>query len=62
MLTAVGLATTVAGPLLVSRLASEPNDDVILSRIRRRRWLALTWTAFVLFLAAAYAYLIGAPS
>jgi hypothetical protein len=79
VLTAIGLAMTVAGPLLVSRLAAEPTYDVILSwdpaavpadwRAVRRRWLvlnwvraALTWTAFALFLAAAYAHLTGAPA
>ena len=53
VLTAVGLALTVAGPLLVSRLLSEPTYDVILGwdpdhvpadwRDVRRRWVALNW-------------------
>lgn len=78
-LTATGLFLTITGPLLVSRFASEPTYDVILSwnpaavptnwRDVRRRWLALnwiraalTWTAFALFLAAAYTHLTGGPS
>jgi hypothetical protein len=76
VLTAIGLGLTVTGPLLVSRFASEPTYDVILSwdpaavpadwRAVRRRWLALnwirgalTWTAFALFLAAAYLHWKG---
>lgn len=53
VLTAVGLALTVAGPLLVSRLAAEPTYEVILGwdpdavpadwRAVRSRWLALNW-------------------
>jgi hypothetical protein len=53
VLTAAGLALTVTGPLLVSRFASEPTYDVILSwspaavpadwRAVRRRWVALNW-------------------
>lgn len=74
VLTAVGLAATVAGPLLVSDRLAEPNYAVILGwdpnqppddwRTARGRWLrhnwtrgALTWTAFALFLAAAYVHL-----
>jgi len=53
VLTALGLVLTVTGPLLVSRLLSEPTYDVILGwdpdhvpadwRDVRRRWVALNW-------------------
>ena len=53
VLTAVGLAATVTGPLLVSRRWSEPNYDVMLSwepeavpddwRVARARWLRANW-------------------
>ena len=53
VLTAVGLALTVTGPLLVSRFASEPTYDVILGwdpdavppdwRAVRHRWVVLNW-------------------
>ena len=53
ILTAIGLAFTVAGPLLVSRLASEPNYDVMLAwnpddlpadwEATRARYFALNW-------------------
>ena len=53
VLTALGLVLTVAGPLLVSRLLSEPNYDVILGwdpehppadwQAARDRWIALNW-------------------
>ena len=53
VLTALGLVLTVAGPLLVSRLLSEPIYDVILGwdpadlpagwQAVRDRWVALNW-------------------
>jgi hypothetical protein len=53
VLTALGLVLTVIGPLLVSRLLSEPNYDVILGwdpehlpadwQAARDRWVALNW-------------------
>jgi hypothetical protein len=53
VLTALGFALTVTGPLLVSRFASEPTYDVILGwdpdavpsnwRAVRHRWMALNW-------------------
>ena len=53
VLTALGLVLTVAGPLLVSRLLSEPTYDVILGwdpadlpadwQAVRDRWVALNW-------------------
>ena len=53
VLTAVGLAATVTGPLVVSRRWSEPNYDVMLSwepeavpddwRVARARWLRANW-------------------
>ena len=53
VLTALGLTLTVTGPLLVSRLLSEPTYDVILGwdpadvpagwQDVRRRWVALNW-------------------
>jgi hypothetical protein len=53
VLTAIGLALVVAGPLLVSRLLSEPNYDVILAwdpdelpsgwESIRARYFALNW-------------------
>jgi hypothetical protein len=53
VLTALGLALTVTGPLLVSRLLSEPTYDVILGwdpdhvpadwQAVRDRWIALNW-------------------
>lgn len=71
VLTALGLAACVAGPLLVSSLLAEPNYDVMLAwdpdavpanwqatrrRYFRLNWIraAATWTAFALFVAAAY--------
>jgi hypothetical protein len=54
VLVAIGLVLTVAGPLLVSRLAAEPNYDVILGwdpnampagwEAVRERYFALNWT------------------
>jgi Domain of unknown function (DUF1772) len=62
LLTAFGLAVTIAGPLLTSRLYAEPNYDVILSwdpeavppdwHIARARWLRLNWIRTVLTLLA----------
>jgi hypothetical protein len=53
VLTAIGLAFTVAGPLLISNRLSEPNYDVMLGwnpdampqgwEARRRRYFALDW-------------------
>jgi hypothetical protein len=53
VLTAIALVLTVAGPLLVSRLLSEPNYDVMLAwdpdempsgwEATRRRYFALNW-------------------
>jgi hypothetical protein len=74
VLTALGLAATVAGPLLTSQFLAEPNYEVILgwnpaavpddwrtarARYFRFNWIrgVLTWTAFALFLAAAYLHL-----
>ncbi|MGY1638798.1 hypothetical protein ACI78V_19290 [Geodermatophilus sp. SYSU D00742] len=62
VLTAVGLAATVAGPLLVSSRFAEPNYDVMLSwepqavpddwREARARWLRLNWIRAALTWAA----------
>ena len=74
LLTALGLALVVAGPLLTSRFLAEPNYDRILgwdaaavpadwrvvrARYFRLNWVrgALTWSAFALFLLAAYLHL-----
>lgn len=53
MLTAIGLALTVAGPLLVSNRLAEPNYDVMLAwdpeampadwEAGRRRYFTLNW-------------------
>ena len=53
VLTALGLAATIAGPLLVSRFLAEPNHVVVLGwdpdavpddwRDARDRWLRLNW-------------------
>jgi hypothetical protein len=53
VLTAIGLALTVAGPLLVSNRLAEPNYDVMLAwdpeampadwEARRRRYFTLNW-------------------
>lgn len=53
VLTAIGLALTVAGPLLVSNRLAEPNYDVMLAwnpdsmprdwQATRRRYFALNW-------------------
>jgi hypothetical protein len=53
VLTAVGLALTIAGPLLVSNRLAEPNYDVMLAwepdavpagwKATRRRYFALDW-------------------
>ena len=57
VLTAIGLAVVVAGPLLVSRYAAEPNYDVILGwdpaavpagwEATRRRYFRLNWVRAV---------------
>jgi hypothetical protein len=62
VLTAAGLALTVIGPLLISRLKSEPNYDVILSwdpqavpadwEDTKRRYFALNWIRAVATWAA----------
>lgn len=72
VLTAVGLAATVAGPLLTSRYFAEPNYEVILSwkaeavptdwRTARARYFRLNWiravlTWFAFALFIAAAYL-----
>jgi hypothetical protein len=69
VLTALGLALTVTGPLLVSRLASEPNYDVILGwdpehlpadwQAARDRWIALNWIRGV-FTWVAFALFLAA--
>ena len=53
VLTAIGLASTIAGPLLVSNRLAEPHDDVMLAwdpeampadwEAGRRRYFALNW-------------------
>ena len=75
LLTTLGFALTIIGPLLLSRFAAEPNYDVILGwdpaavpdnwravqiRYFALNWIrgAFTWTAFGLFLAATYTYLV----
>ena len=74
VLTAVGLALTVVGPLVTSRYAAEPDYEIILAwdpgavprewtvargRYFRLNWIraALTWSAFAVFVAAAYLHL-----
>src|SRR5918994_3011879 len=62
VLTAIDLALTVAGPLLVSNRLAEPNYDVMLTwdpeaipadwEARRWRYFALNWIRFVATLAA----------
>ena len=62
VLTAVGLALTVAGPLLVSNRLAEPNYDEMLAwdpnampagwEALRRRYFALNWIRFLATLAA----------
>lgn len=62
VLTAVGLALTVAGPLLVSNRLAEPNYDEMLAwdpnampagwERLRRRYFALNWIRFLATLAA----------
>jgi hypothetical protein len=62
VLTAVGLAFTIAGPLLVSNRLAEPNYDVMLAwepeampadwEAGRRRYFALNWIRFLAVLAA----------
>jgi hypothetical protein len=53
VLTALGLAATIAGPLLASRFLAEPNYAVVLGwdpdavpedwRVARDRWLRVNW-------------------
>lgn len=62
VLTATGLALTVAGPLLISNRLAEPNYDVILAwdpdalpadwKAVRRRYFALNWVRAALTWAA----------
>jgi hypothetical protein len=62
VLTVIGLALTVAGPLLVSNRLAEPNYDVMLAwdpeampagwEAIRRRYFALDWVRFGATLAA----------
>ena len=69
VLTAIGLALTVIGPVLISRYAAEPNYDVILGwnpaalpadwRIFRARYFALNWIRGV-FTWTAFALFLAA--
>jgi hypothetical protein len=69
VLTAAGLALTVIGPLLTSRLLSEPTYDVILGwepdavptdwLAVRRRYFALNWVRAV-FTWVAFALFLAA--
>ena len=69
VLTAVGLALTVIGPLLTSRLLSEPTYDVILGwdpdavpadwQAVRRRYFTLNWVRAV-FTWVAFALFLAA--
>jgi hypothetical protein len=69
VLTAVGLAATVTGPLLVSRRWSEPNYDVMLSwepeavpddwRVARDRWLRVNWVRAALTWLALACFLLA---
>jgi hypothetical protein len=69
VLTAIGLALTVIGPLLISRFLSEPTYDVILGwrpaevpddwRDTRRRYFALNWIRSA-FTWAAFACFLAA--
>jgi hypothetical protein len=62
ILTAVGLALTIAGPLLVSNRLAEPHYDAMLAwdpdavppgwEAGRRRYFALNWIRFAATLAA----------
>jgi hypothetical protein len=62
VLTAIGLALTISGPLLVSSRLAEPNYDVMLAwnpedlpaewDERRGRYFALNWIRFLATLAA----------
>ena len=70
LLTALGLVLTVTGPLLVSRLRSEPTYDVILGwdpadvpadwQDVRRRWIALNWVRGVCVWVAFALFLAAA--
>ena len=70
VLTVVGLVLVVAGPLLVSRFAAEPNYDVILGwdpaavpagwLATRRRYFALNWVRGVCTWAAFGLFLAAA--
>ena len=67
VLTAIGLAATVTGPLLVSQRYSEPNYDVMLSwdpdavpadwRVARARWLRANWVRAALTWLALLCFL-----
>jgi hypothetical protein len=69
VLTAIGLALTVAGPLLVSSRLAEPNYDVMLAwnpealpadwEAIRRRYFAFNWIRFLAVLAA-FGFLLAA--
>lgn len=69
VLTAIGLALTVIGPLLMSRLFAEPNYDVILGwdpaavpadwRTTRHRYFTLNWVRGA-FTWAAFALFLAA--
>ena len=70
VLTALGLVLTVAGPLLVSRLLSEPTYDVILGwdpadvpadwQDVRRHWITLNWVRAACTWAAFALFLAAA--
>jgi hypothetical protein len=70
VLTAVGLAATVAGPLLVSRRLAEPNYTVILGwdpqhppgdwQLARDRWFRHNWARAVLTWMAFSLFLAAA--
>ena len=69
VLTAVGLAATVTGPVVVSRRWSEPNYDVMLSwepeavpddwRVARARWLRANWVRAALTWFALACFLLA---
>ncbi|RZL76958.1 MAG: hypothetical protein EOP32_26855 [Rhodococcus sp. (in: high G+C Gram-positive bacteria)] len=69
VLTAIGLALTIAGPLLVSNRLAEPNYEVMLAwdpeampaewEMRRRRYFILNWIRFVATLTAFGLFLLA---
>ena len=70
VLTAVGLAATIAGPLLASRFLAEPNYDVVLSwdpdavppdwRAARDRMFGLNWLRAALTWLAFASFAVAA--